>query len=48
MVKLDEIDEKILTALRKDAKISIQSLSEDLNITKTPIYERINDSNEKE
>lgn len=41
MIKLDEIDKKIIDVLRTDAKVSIQKLSELLNITKTPIYERI-------
>jgi len=40
-MKLDQIDQKIINLLQKDAKMSIQSMSEDLNITKTPIYERI-------
>lgn len=40
-MKFDEIDKKIIHLLKKDAKISIQTMSEILNITKTPIYERI-------
>ncbi len=40
-MKLDEIDRKIIHLLQKDAKMSIQLMSETLNITKTPIYERI-------
>jgi Lrp/AsnC family transcriptional regulator len=40
-MKIDEIDRKIIHLLQKDAKMSIQLMSEVLNITKTPIYERI-------
>ena len=40
-MKLDDIDRKIINLLQKDAKTSIQSMAEELNITKTPIYERI-------
>lgn len=40
-MKFDEIDQKIIDLLQKDAKMSVLSMSEELNITKTPIYERI-------
>jgi Lrp/AsnC family transcriptional regulator len=40
-MKLDDIDKKIIYLLQQDAKMSIQAMSEALNITKTPIYERI-------
>ncbi len=39
--KLDEIDRQILKILENDAKTSIAAMSDILNITKTPIYERI-------
>lgn len=41
MNKLDDIDEQLIGLLQDDSKISISDLSEKLNITKTPIYERI-------
>lgn len=40
-MKLDTTDQKIIKLLQTDAKMSIQSMAEELNITKTPIYERI-------
>ena len=40
-MKLDSTDQKIIELLQTDAKMSIQSMAEELNITKTPIYERI-------
>jgi DNA-binding Lrp family transcriptional regulator len=40
-MKLDNTDIKILELLKTDAKMSIQEMSTALNITKTPIYERI-------
>lgn len=40
-MSLDETDQKIIQLLQKNAKMSIQTMSEELNITKTPIYERI-------
>ncbi|MDG0972798.1 MAG: Lrp/AsnC family transcriptional regulator [Crocinitomicaceae bacterium] len=40
-MKLDTTDQKIIELLQTDAKMSIQSMAEELNITKTPIYERI-------
>lgn len=41
MAQLDETDIKILQALQKDAKVNTKELSEQLHISKTPIYERI-------
>ena len=41
MIKLDEIDIKLLRALQKDAKANTKDLSEMLNLSKTPIYERM-------
>lgn len=41
MALLDETDKKILQALQLDAKVNTKELSEQLHISKTPIYERI-------
>ncbi len=41
MLKLDEIDHRLLTLLQDDAKPNVKILAEKLNITKTPVYERI-------
>lgn len=41
MAQLDETDIKILRALQLDAKVNTKELSEQLHISKTPIYERI-------
>ena len=41
MIKIDAIDKRILELLQDDAKISVKELAEILNMTKTPIYERI-------
>ena len=40
MAQLDETDIKILQALQLDAKVNTKELSEQLHISKTPIYER--------
>lgn len=40
-VNLDEIDFKILNLLEKDAKMSLNILSEKLNLSRTPTYQRI-------
>ncbi len=40
-MKLDTIDKRLLSLLQNDSKVSIKQLSAALNITKTPIYERI-------
>ncbi len=41
MDDIDYIDWQILNALQEDAKVNIKELAEKLNMTKTPIYERI-------
>lgn len=40
-MKLDQIDYKILEALQQDAKVNVKELADTLNLTKTPVYERI-------
>jgi len=40
-INLDETDKKILEMLQEDAKINIKEIAAKLNMTKTPIYERI-------
>ena len=40
-MKLDEIDIKLLEELRKDSRITIRELSRRLNLSTTPIFERI-------
>lgn len=40
-IKLDEIDVRLLKALQKDAKANTKELCDLLNLSKTPIYERI-------
>lgn len=40
-INLDAIDRQILEMLQEDAKINIKEIAAKLNITKTPIYERI-------
>lgn len=40
-INLDAIDRQILAMLQEDAKINIKEIAAKLNITKTPIYERI-------
>ncbi len=41
MVNLDEIDKKIIQLMGEDAKQSIKEIAEKVNISKTPVYERI-------
>lgn len=41
MIKIDEIDVRLLKALQKDAKANTKELCEQLNLSKTPIYERM-------
>ncbi|MCC8155537.1 MAG: Lrp/AsnC family transcriptional regulator [Tannerellaceae bacterium] len=41
MAILDQTDILILKALQKNAKVNMKELSEQLHISKTPIYERI-------
>ena len=38
---LDSIDREILIELKRDSKSTVKSLSEKLNLSSTPIYERI-------
>ncbi len=38
---IDKIDKKILTELQFDSKQTIKELSEKMNLTPTPVYERI-------
>lgn len=40
-MKLDEIDKILLQRLQEDAKVNVKELAAELNMTKTPIYERI-------
>jgi len=40
--KLDEIDHKILNILQQDARISIAKIAAAVNVTSTPVSERIN------
>lgn len=40
-INLDEIDFKILELLEKDAKMNLIQLSEKLNLSRTPTYQRI-------
>lgn len=41
MIKLDDIDIELLTLLQENSDVNVKSLSDQLGITKTPIYERI-------
>lgn len=41
MVKLDTIDKRLLELLQKDSNTNVKEISAKLNLTKTPIYERI-------
>ncbi len=41
MIRLDEIDVRLLKALQKNAKANTKELCDILNLSKTPIYERI-------
>ena len=41
MEHLDNIDQAILKLLQKDAKYNIKEIADKLDLTKTPIYERI-------
>ncbi len=40
-MKLDETDRRLLTLLQEDSTTHIKVISDQLNLTKTPIYERI-------
>jgi DNA-binding Lrp family transcriptional regulator len=41
MVKMDEIDREILRILQCDARITTKELAGKLNLTNTPVYERV-------
>ncbi len=41
MAKLDIVDHQILKLLQADAKLNVNDIAQRLNLTKTPIYERI-------
>ncbi len=41
MEELDEVDKKILRVLQKDAKVTAKELASSLNLTVSPVYERI-------
>lgn len=41
MIKLDATDKQLLELLQNDCKMNIKELAAKLNLTKTPIYERI-------
>lgn len=41
MTKLDEIDIQLLKMLQRDAKANAKELCEQLNLSKTPVYERM-------
>lgn len=40
-MQLDATDKKIITLLQKDASLSLQQISEQLNLTSTPCWNRI-------
>lgn len=41
MIKLDDIDKEILKSLQIDAKLTTKELASRLNLSSTPVYERI-------
>lgn len=41
MVKLDATDKKLLELLQNDAKLNVKEIADQLNLTKTPVYDRI-------
>ena len=41
MEKLDEVDLKILRILQKDSKKTTKEIAKELNLTASPVYERI-------
>jgi len=41
MIKLDNIDRKILRILQKDGRITTKELAYQLHLTNTPVYERV-------
>lgn len=38
---MDETDKKILNTLQKNAKANMKMLADELNISKSPIYNRV-------
>lgn len=40
-MKLDETDKRLLKALQNDSNINVKELASRLDLTKTPVYERI-------
>lgn len=44
---MDEIDKKILNALQKNAKLNMKELADELNISRSPLYERVKRLEEK-
>ena len=41
MTKLDQTDEQLLALLEKDATLTVKQLAAHLNLTPTPVHERI-------
>ena len=41
MLKLDAIDKQLLKLLQQDSRINVKTIASQLNLTKTPIYDRI-------
>ena len=41
MIKLDDTDKEILRHLQQDAKLTTKELASRLNLSATPVYERI-------
>jgi DNA-binding Lrp family transcriptional regulator len=41
MIKLDAIDKQLLEMLQQDSNTNVKVLADKLNLTKTPIYDRI-------
>ena len=41
MKTLDKIDQSILELLQKDGRMTVKEISKRLNLTSTPIFERI-------
>jgi DNA-binding Lrp family transcriptional regulator len=41
MIKLDAIDKQLLEMLQNDSNTNVKELATKLNLTKTPIYDRI-------
>lgn len=40
-MKLDDIDKKILRLLQNDAKLSVKELGDQVNLSSTPVFQRI-------